>query len=134
MTGRLSCKSTTPGGRRIRQTADDCTVGKTVLTDIGAVDPASPQNRNRTFAPQIVRKGANQAGGANRRIITPDDQERYPVVPNDADGSQRSDQQHNVRVAPGAGKVQVSEQPRRSGYRLQDRVPVVSRAARDMLD
>jgi hypothetical protein len=37
--------------------ADNATKRKTMLTDVGAVDPAMPQDRNRTFEPQIVRKG-----------------------------------------------------------------------------
>jgi transposase-like protein len=50
-------------GPRIRQTADNGTAGKTVLTDIGAVDPAALQDRNRTFEPQIVRKGQTRLEG-----------------------------------------------------------------------
>jgi transposase-like protein len=33
------------------------------------VDLAMPRDRNRTFEPQIVRKGADPAGGFNKRII-----------------------------------------------------------------
>ena len=45
------------------------TTGKTVLTDVGAVDLAVPRDRNGTFEPQIVRKGQTRLEGFNDRII-----------------------------------------------------------------
>jgi putative transposase len=42
---------------------------KTVLTDIGAVDLAIPQDRNGTFEPQLVPKGSTRLKGFNDRII-----------------------------------------------------------------
>jgi putative transposase len=45
------------------------TAGKTVLTDIGAVDLAVPRDRNGTFGPRIVRKGQTRLEGFNERII-----------------------------------------------------------------
>ena len=40
-----------------------------MLTDAGAVDLAVPRDRNRTFEPQIVRKGQTRLEGFNKRII-----------------------------------------------------------------
>ena len=45
------------------------TTGKTVLTDVGAVDLAVPRDRNGSFEPQIVRKGQTRLEGFNDRII-----------------------------------------------------------------
>jgi putative transposase len=45
------------------------TTGKTLLTDVGAVDPAVPGDRNGMFEPQIVRKGQTRLEGFNDRII-----------------------------------------------------------------
>jgi transposase-like protein len=45
------------------------TTGKTVLTDVGAVDLAVPRDRNGSFEPQIVRKGQTRLKGFNDRII-----------------------------------------------------------------
>jgi putative transposase len=50
------------------ETADNGTTGKTVLTDAGAVDLAVPRDRNRTFEPQIVRKGQTRLEGFNKPI------------------------------------------------------------------
>src|SRR5262249_26966400 len=45
------------------------TTGKTVLTDIGAVDVSVPRDRNGSFEPRIVRKGQTRLEGFNERII-----------------------------------------------------------------
>jgi Transposase, Mutator family len=45
--------------------------GKTVLTDVGAVDLEVPRDRAGTFEPQIVRKGQTRLDGFNERIIAP---------------------------------------------------------------
>jgi len=45
------------------------TSGKTVLTDVGAVDLVVPWDRNGSFEPQIVRKGQTRLEGFNDRII-----------------------------------------------------------------
>ena len=56
--------------------------GKTVLTDVGAVDLAVPRDRNGTFDPQIVRKGQTRLKGVQRpdhRIVRArDDHPRRP--------------------------------------------------------
>src|SRR5262249_58824123 len=43
--------------------------GKTVLTDIGAVDLAVPRDRDGSFDPKIVGKGQTRLDGFNERII-----------------------------------------------------------------
>src|SRR5215472_8119167 len=43
--------------------------GKTLLTDVGAVDLAVPRDRNGSFDPKIVRKGQTRLDGFNDRII-----------------------------------------------------------------
>jgi putative transposase len=44
------------------------TTGKTVLTDVGAVDLAVPRDRNGSFEPQIVRKGQTRLDGFSEPI------------------------------------------------------------------
>jgi putative transposase len=68
MTGHLGYEKHDPAGRGSGNSRNGVT-GKTVLTDIGAVDLAVPRDRNGTFEPQIVRKGQTRLEGFNERII-----------------------------------------------------------------
>jgi hypothetical protein len=68
MTGHLGYEKDDPAGRGSGNNRNGST-GKTVLTDIGAVDPAVPRDRNGTFDPKIVRKGQTRLEGFNGRII-----------------------------------------------------------------
>ena len=68
MTGHLGYDKHDPAGRGSGNNRNG-TTGKTVLTDIGAVDLAVPRDRNGTFEPQIVRKGQTRLEGFNDRII-----------------------------------------------------------------
>ena len=43
--------------------------GKTLLTDVGAVELAVPRDRADSFDPKIVRKGQRRLEGFNDRII-----------------------------------------------------------------
>jgi transposase-like protein len=45
------------------------TTPKTVLTDLGAIDLDVPRDRNGTFEPKIVPKGARRLEGFNQNII-----------------------------------------------------------------
>ena len=68
MTGHLGYDKHDPAGRGSGNSRNG-TTGKTVLTDVGAVDLAVPRDRNGTFEPQIVRKGQTRLEGFNERII-----------------------------------------------------------------
>jgi putative transposase len=68
MTGHLGYEKHDPAGRGSGNNRNG-TTGKTVLTEIGAVDLAVPRDRNGTFEPQIVRKGQTRLEGFNERII-----------------------------------------------------------------
>ena len=68
MTGHLGYEKHDPAGRGSGNSRNGAT-GKTVLTDVGAVDLAVPRDRNGTFEPQIVRKGQTRLEGFNERII-----------------------------------------------------------------
>jgi transposase-like protein len=68
MTGHLGYEKHDPAGRGSGNNRNGST-GKSVLTDIGAVDLAVPRDRNGTFEPQIVRKGQTRLKGFNERII-----------------------------------------------------------------
>jgi putative transposase len=68
MTGHLGYDKHDPAGRGSGNNRNG-TTGKTVLTDVGAVDLAVPRDRNGTFEPQIVRKGQTRLEGFNERII-----------------------------------------------------------------
>jgi putative transposase len=68
MTGHLGYEKHDPA-RRGSGNSRNGTTGKTVLTDVGAVDLAVPRDRNGTFEPQIVRKGQTRLEGFNDRII-----------------------------------------------------------------
>ena len=68
MTGHLGYDKHDPAGRGSGNNRNGST-GKTVLTDIGAVDLAVPRDRNGTFEPQIVREGQTRLNGFNERII-----------------------------------------------------------------
>src|SRR5690349_22626456 len=68
MTGHLGYDKHDPAGRGSGNNRNGST-GKTVLTDVGAVDLAVPRDRNGTFEPQIVRKGQTRLNGFNERII-----------------------------------------------------------------
>ena len=43
--------------------------GKTLLTDVGAVELAVPRDRNGSFEPRIVQKGQTRLEGFNDRIV-----------------------------------------------------------------
>src|SRR5216110_502067 len=68
MTGHLGYDKHDPAGWGSGNNRNG-TTGKTVLTDVGAVDLAVPRDRNGTFEPQIVRKGQTRLEGFNERII-----------------------------------------------------------------
>jgi putative transposase len=68
MTGHLGYDKHDPAGRGSGNNRNG-TTGKTVLTDVGAVDLAVPRDRNGTFEPQIVRKGQTRLDGFSERII-----------------------------------------------------------------
>jgi transposase-like protein len=68
MTGHLGYEKHDPAGRGSGNSRNGST-GKTVLTDIGAVDLAVPRDRAGSFEPQIVRKGQTRLRGFNERII-----------------------------------------------------------------
>jgi hypothetical protein len=68
MTGHLGYEKHDPAGRGSGNSRNG-TAGKTVLTDIGAVDLAVPRDRNGSFEPTIVRKGQPRLKGFNDRII-----------------------------------------------------------------
>jgi transposase-like protein len=68
MTGHLGYEKNDPSGRGSGNSRNG-TTGKTLLTDVGAVDLAVPRDRNGTFEPKIVRKGQTRLEGFNDRII-----------------------------------------------------------------
>jgi hypothetical protein len=68
MTGHLGYEKHDPAGRGTGNSRNG-TTGKTLLTDVGAVDLAVPRDRNGSFEPQIVRKGQTRLDGFNERII-----------------------------------------------------------------
>ena len=68
MTGHLGYEKHDPAGRGSGNSRNG-TTGKTVLTDVGAVDLEVPRDRNGSFEPQIVRKGQTRLEGFNERII-----------------------------------------------------------------
>jgi putative transposase len=68
MTGHLGYEKHDPAGRGSGNSRNG-TTGKTVLTDIGAVDLAVPRDRDGSFEPQVVRKGQTRLNGFNERII-----------------------------------------------------------------
>src|SRR5262245_40095170 len=68
MTGHLGYDKHDPAGRGSGNSRNG-TTGKTLLTDVGAVGPAVPRDRNGTFDPQIVRKGQTRLEGFNERIL-----------------------------------------------------------------
>jgi len=68
LTGHLGYEKHDPAGRGSGNSRNGST-GKTVLTDIGAVDLAVPRDRAGSFEPQIVRTGQTRLNGFNERII-----------------------------------------------------------------
>ena len=68
MAGHLGYEKHDPAGRGSGNSRNG-TTGKTVLTDVGAVDLAVPRDRDRSFDPKIVRKGQTRLDGFNERII-----------------------------------------------------------------
>ena len=68
MTGHLGYEKHDPAGRGSGNSRNG-TTGKTVLTEVGAVDLAVPRDRAGSFEPQIVRKGQSRLEGFNERII-----------------------------------------------------------------
>src|SRR5690349_10944672 len=68
LTAHLGYEKHDPAGRGSGNSRNG-TTGKTVLTDVGAVDLAVPRDRNESFEPQIVRKGQTRLEGCNDRII-----------------------------------------------------------------
>jgi transposase-like protein len=68
MTEHLGYEKHDPAGRGSGNSRNGMT-GKTLLTDVGAVDLAVPRDRNGSFEPKIVRKGQTRLEGFNDRII-----------------------------------------------------------------
>ncbi len=68
MTAHLGYEKHDPAGRGSGNSRNGST-GKTLLTDVGAVDLAVPRDRNGSFDPKIVRKGQTRLEGFNERII-----------------------------------------------------------------
>jgi transposase-like protein len=68
LTGHLGYEKHDPAGRGSGNSRNGAT-GKTLLTDVGAVDLAVPRDRAGSFEPQIVRKGQTRLKGFNERII-----------------------------------------------------------------
>src|SRR5438552_18668073 len=68
MTGHLGDEKHDRAGRGSGNSSNG-TTGRTVLTDVGAVDRAVPRDRAGMFEPQIVRKGQTRLDGFNERII-----------------------------------------------------------------
>src|ERR1700727_815392 len=68
MTAHLGYEKHDPAGRGSGNSRNG-TTGKTLLTDVGAVDLAVPRDRAGSVAPKIVRKGQSRREGFNDRII-----------------------------------------------------------------
>jgi putative transposase len=68
MTAHLGYEKHDPAGRGSGNSRNGST-GKTLLTDVGAVDLAVPRDRAGSFDPRIVRKGQTRLEGFNDRII-----------------------------------------------------------------
>src|SRR5580658_2938172 len=68
MTAHLGYEKHDPAGRGSGNSRNGST-GKTLLTDVGAVDLAVPRDRAGSFDPKIVRKGQTRLEGFNDRII-----------------------------------------------------------------
>ena len=68
MTDHLGYDKHDPAGRGSGNSRNGST-GKTLLTDVGAVDLAVPRDRAGSFEPKIVRKGQTRLEGFNDRII-----------------------------------------------------------------
>src|SRR5580658_9533444 len=68
MTAHLGYEKHDPAGRGSGNSRNGST-GKTLLTDVGAVDLAVPRDRAGSFDPKIVRKGQTRLEGFNDRIL-----------------------------------------------------------------
>ena len=68
MTAHLGYEKHDPAGRGSGNSRNG-TTGKTLLTDVGAVELAVPRDRAGSFDPKIVRKGQTRLDGFNERII-----------------------------------------------------------------
>jgi putative transposase len=68
MTEHLGYEKHDPAGRGSGNSRNG-TTGKTLLTDVGAVDLQVPRDRNGSFDPKIVRKGQTRLEGFDDRII-----------------------------------------------------------------
>ena len=68
MTAHLGYEKHDPAGRGSGNSRNG-TTGKTLLTDVGAVELAVPRDRAGSFDPKIVRKGQTRLEGFNERII-----------------------------------------------------------------
>ena len=68
MTAHLGYEKHDPAGRGSGNSRNG-TTGKTLLTDVGAVELAVPRDRAGSFDPKIVRKGQSRLDGFNERII-----------------------------------------------------------------
>ena len=68
MTGHLGYEKHDPACRGSGNSRNG-TTGKTVLTDVGAVDLQVPRDRDGSFDPKIVRKGQTRLAGFNERIV-----------------------------------------------------------------
>jgi transposase-like protein len=68
MTAHLGYDKHDPAGRGSGNSRNGSS-GKTLLTDVGAVELVVPRDRNGSFDPKIVRKGQTRLEGFNDRII-----------------------------------------------------------------
>ena len=84
MTEHLGYEKHDPAGRGSGNSRNG-TTGKTLLTDVGAVDLQVPRDRNGSFDPKIVHKGQTRLEGVQRphhRVVCArDDHPRYPRAP-----------------------------------------------------
>jgi putative transposase len=68
LTDHLGYESGDPAGRGSGNNRNG-TTPKTVLSEIGAIDVDVPRDRNGTFEPRLVPKGARRLEGFNRNIV-----------------------------------------------------------------
>jgi putative transposase len=69
MTEHLGYEKGDPAGRGSGNSRNGAS-GKTVLTDIGAVEVEVPRDRNGDFTPRIVPKGARRLSGFNEQVLS----------------------------------------------------------------
>ena len=84
MTAHLGYEKHDPAGRGSGNSRNG-TTGKTLLTDVGAVELAVPRDRAGSFDPKIVRKGQTRLDGVQRAdhrlVCAGHDDPRYPGAP-----------------------------------------------------